>query len=154
MITHYQNTNRQVQDPNNCPHGHVTNTPHNRWQMVSKDTDNTPMVLSAWTCANNQCNKLFICQHNWINGQFSFVRFLNGLPKGPDWPTPILELKDGKSMNTENPVPSKCIRTYLQSLEAEHHGLDELAGMGYRKAIEYLVKDWAIKNNPDKGKNY
>ena len=21
--------------------------------------------------------------------------------------------------------------------------------MGFRKAVEYLVKDWAIKNNPD-----
>jgi hypothetical protein len=37
----------------------------------------------------------------------------------------------------------------LQSLVAENSGLDELAGMGYRKAIEYLVKDWAIQNHPD-----
>lgn len=150
MITPYQNTNRNVKDPNICPHCHVTNTPHNKWQLVSKDTDDTPMVLSAWICANNVCQKLFICQHNWKGGQFQFHRFLNGLPKGPDWPKPILELKDGKSTNADNPISSKFIKTYLQSLEAENYGLDELAGMGFRKAIEYLVKDWAIQNNPDK----
>ena len=62
----------------------------------------------------------------------------------------LLELKDGKSTDDENPISSKFIKTYLQSLEAENYGLDELAGMGFRKAIEYLVKDWAIQNNPDK----
>lgn len=44
---------------------------------------------------------------------------------------------------------SKFIETYLQSLQAENNGLSELAGMGFRKSIEYLVKDWAIKNNPE-----
>ena len=71
---------------------------------------------------------------------------MNGIPKGPDWPKPIEELK---SLNGEENGKSNFIKTYLQSLEAESYGLDELAGMGYRKAIEYLVKDWAIQNNPD-----
>lgn len=37
---------------------------------------------------------------------------------------------------------------YNQSLEAEEIGLNEICGMGYRKALEFLVKDFAIKNNP------
>lgn len=151
MIIQFQGSGKQVLDPNICPHCHVTNTPHSKWNFVSRDTDNTPMVISSWICANGNCSKLFVCQHNWQNGKFIFHRFLNGLPKGPDWPKPILDLKDGKSLDQESEDnPSKFIKTYLQSLEAENYGLDELAGMGYRKAIEYLVKDWAIKNNPDK----
>jgi hypothetical protein len=62
---------------------------------------------------------------------------------------PILELESGSSLKSEKPLKSKFIKTYLQSLQAESKGLDELAGMGYRKAIEYLVKDWAIKNKPE-----
>ncbi len=104
------------------------------------------MVLSAWKCLNAECVKLFIYQHNRTGTESQFNRFLNGLPKGPDWPKSILELIDGKSIEVENPVSSKFIKTYLQSLEAENYGLDELAGMRFRKAIEYLVKDWAIKN--------
>ena len=46
-------------------------------------------------------------------------------------------------------IPSRFKKIYMQSLEAEHRGLDEIAGMGYRKAIEFLVKDWAIQNHPD-----
>ena len=148
MIVQYQNTGRTVQHPNVCPHCHVTNTPHNKWHQLSNDTDDTPMVISAWTCSNHNCNKLFMCQHDWNGKKFYFNRFLNGLPKGPDWPEPILSLKDGKSIGLENQISSKFIKTYLQSLEAENYGLDELAGMGFRKAIEYLVKDWAIQNNP------
>jgi hypothetical protein len=84
-----------------------------------------------------------------MDGQdFKFNRFLNGLPKGPDWPKPILDLKSGNQNGADQPSSSRFIKTYLQSLVAENSGLDELAGMGYRKAIEYLVKDWAIQEKP------
>lgn len=36
-------------------------------------------------------------------------------------------------------------KVYNQALMAETYGLDEIAGMGYRKAVEFLVKDYAIK---------
>src|ERR1043166_3097052 len=81
--------------------------------------------------------------------KFIFSRFLNGLPKGPIWQEPISNLKNGNSTDPDHPEESKFIKTYLQSLVAESNGLDEIAGMGYRKAIEYLVKDWAIQNKPE-----
>lgn len=139
-------TVRYVSNPNICPHCHVKNAPHEMWKIESKDTDDSIVVLSAWHCANESCHKVFIVSHKF-DETLKFDRFLNGLPKGPDWPKPILELK---SVNGDNENKSKFVKTYLQSLEAENYGLDELAGMGYRKAIEYLVKDWAIQNNPEK----
>lgn len=36
------------------------------------------------------------------------------------------------------------VKIYNQSLEAEHHNLDEIAGIGYRKALEFLIKDFLI----------
>jgi len=39
---------------------------------------------------------------------------------------------------------------YNQSNTAESYSLNEIAGMGYRKAIEFLVKDFCIYLNPDK----
>jgi len=145
----YQNALYDIKDPNICPHCHITNTPHEVWQSFSTDTDNTPVYISAWTCANKSCQKIFISQYKKNGPEFIFTRFLNGLPKGPAWPKPIADLKSGNPKNNDSVGTTRFIKTYLQSLLAENNGLDELAGMGYRKAIEYLVKDWAIQNNPE-----
>ncbi|MFS1058719.1 hypothetical protein ACFC9I_05810 [Enterococcus casseliflavus] len=39
---------------------------------------------------------------------------------------------------------------YSQSLQAESYGLDQIAGVGYRKALEFLIKHYAIHTYPDK----
>lgn len=39
---------------------------------------------------------------------------------------------------------SSFVKIYNQSLEAEHYNLDEIAGIGYRKALEFLIKDFLI----------
>lgn len=43
--------------------------------------------------------------------------------------------------------PQFC-KIYNQSLSAESHCLNELAGLGYRKALEFLIKDFAIHEFP------
>lgn len=39
-------------------------------------------------------------------------------------------------------------KIYNQARAAEAAGLDEIAGMGYRKAVEFLVKDYLIHESP------
>lgn len=41
------------------------------------------------------------------------------------------------------------VNVYNQSLKAEKMGLSEICGMGYRKALEFLVKEYAILMNED-----
>ena len=41
------------------------------------------------------------------------------------------------------------VTVYTQARAAESYRLDEIAGMGYRKALEFLVKDYAIKRSPE-----
>lgn len=41
------------------------------------------------------------------------------------------------------------VKIYNQALAAETQGLDEIAGIGYRKALEFLVKDFAIHEHPN-----
>lgn len=41
------------------------------------------------------------------------------------------------------------VEIYNQSLQAETLGLDQIAGIGYRKALEFLIKDYAIFENFD-----
>lgn len=43
------------------------------------------------------------------------------------------------------------VKIYNQALEAESRQLDEIAGIGYRKALEFLVKDYCKHMHPEKG---
>lgn len=43
----------------------------------------------------------------------------------------------------------KFVKIYNQALEAETSGLDEIAGIGYRKSLEFLIKDYLIHKSPD-----
>lgn len=41
-------------------------------------------------------------------------------------------------------------KIYAQATQAEASGLDEIAGVGYRKAFEFLIKDFCISQSPEK----
>lgn len=41
------------------------------------------------------------------------------------------------------------VKIYNQALAAECASLDEIAGLGYRKSLEFLIKDFAIAEHPD-----
>ncbi|MCW3087660.1 MAG: hypothetical protein JWQ78_1046, partial [Sediminibacterium sp.] len=45
--------------------------------------------------------------------------------------------------------PTFCI-AYNESEEAENFNLKEICGVGYRKALEFLIKDYLILRNPSK----
>lgn len=63
------------------------------------------------------------------------------------YPAPTPELEIPKGLEDISP---RFIKVYAQANLAGEMGLDELVGMGYRKALEILVKDYAIRRNPDK----
>ena len=41
------------------------------------------------------------------------------------------------------------VQIYSEAHTAEESNLKEIRGMGYRKALEFLIKDYAIKLHPD-----
>ncbi len=47
-------------------------------------------------------------------------------------------------------VSEAFVEIYTQATKAEAEQLDQIAGVGYRKSLEFLIKDYAIRNNPDK----
>lgn len=143
------NSTFKLRDPNICPHCHLTNVPAHIYGVPTKGEEDKEQVISIWRCANRECYKHFGVLHEYEPKGWVLKRFLTGLPKGPIWPKPIEDLRHGASAEDQESSPSRFIKTYLQSLRAEALGLDELAGMGYRKAIEFLVKDWAIQQKPE-----
>lgn len=46
-------------------------------------------------------------------------------------------------------ISQKFVDIYNQAKEAESLGLNEICGMGYRKSLEFLIKDYAIQKKPE-----
>ncbi|WP_338843010.1 hypothetical protein WEU39_06440 [Pediococcus pentosaceus] len=66
------------------------------------------------------------------------------------------QLKRNKAISYEPHIAElspKFVSIYDQAFDAESKGLDELSGMGYRKALEFLIKDFLIHKYPDKKAN-
>ena len=53
------------------------------------------------------------------------------------------------SETSYNLTPLKVKPIYVQALKAEHEQLDHIAGIGYRKALEFFIKDFSILTNQD-----
>lgn len=48
-----------------------------------------------------------------------------------------------------NNISKQFVNIYNQSKFAEEYGLTEICGIGYRKALEFLIKDYCIYKNPE-----
>jgi hypothetical protein len=136
MIFGHNGINYKTEDPSSCPHCHNGIEPVYISLYTGKGPGDADLCYSIWKCTYRECRRLFIAEHIIKGpGEIWFKGFLDGTPLGPHWPESILNL------------PSKFIVTYMQALQAESLGLDEISGMGFRKAIEYLVKDYLIQRN-------
>ena len=60
-------------------------------------------------------------------------------------PLTVVEKEFSTELTTLSP---DFVKIYNQSFIAEQSGLNDICGIGYRKAIEYLVKDYSIKISP------
>lgn len=65
---------------------------------------------------------------------------------------PILEVETPFSEHISEISP-QFLKIYHQAEKAESQNLTEICGLGYRKALEFLIKDFAIYKNPDKSED-
>ena len=94
----------------------------------------------VFRCPREDCRRLFIAKY--LNGSrisdtlFLSSTFLLDFVEFADFPKSVSELSEmfGK--------------IYNQAKVAEENGLKLIAGPGYRKALEFLVKDYLIKIDP------
>lgn len=89
-----------------------------------KDADG---LLFVFRCPIPRCRHLFA------------VRWKNGV--STTFPT-IADMKEVPAEITK--ISSSFYEIYKQANIAEHMGLNKICGMGYRRAAEYLVKDFLL----------
>jgi hypothetical protein len=94
-------------------------------------------------CPREECRRLFVAMYSRIPGvtnasQRNYWKF--------DRCTPI----ESSPRAFESPIPETSpsfVKIYNQAAQAESLGLDEICGPGYRKALEFLIKDYAKKTH-------
>lgn len=94
----------------------------------------------VYRCPRESCRNFFISYFTKDNGT-GYFRFRRSAPQKE---RPRVFSETIKALS-----PSFC-RIYNQSLTAENFGLSLICGVGYRKALEFLLKDYFIKIHPDK----
>ena len=86
-------------------------------------------------CPNENCKRHFVLIQN-RNGQY-----VNVLPNA---------IPDIRSFSVIiNKISPSFVTIYNQAYHAEQVNLDQIYGVGYRKALEFLIKDYLISKESD-----
>ncbi|EMF0460703.1 DUF4145 domain-containing protein [Enterococcus hirae] len=130
--------------PNNCPHCGNTMTPYVYFGASSYNLiDNNRIFGILAQCVIDECHKFYSLQFkNMFNEDEGY--FENILIKDNYRPPIKVDLPE----NIEKVSPT-FVSIYTQATKAASEKLDQIAGVGYRKSLEFLIKDYAILNNPE-----
>ncbi|MDE6124032.1 MAG: hypothetical protein K2G22_02240 [Eubacterium sp.] len=121
-----------VDYPSECPYCNKSIFPS---QIISVDVSVNNEIASIFVC--NACKKYIFTIHRKTSVGYHIV---NTFPI----PTEIKKFSD--SITGLSP---KFVKIYEQSSKSESNGFNEICGMGYRKALEFLIKDYAIYRHPE-----
>lgn len=125
-----------IEFPTECPH---CGKPILPCELISLEVDAYTIsdLASIFYC--NSCNEfIFTLSSNDI----SRINKIHTI-----YPYPNTARNFSESIEAISPSFTKI---YKQAAQAESYGFDEICGMGYRKALEFLMRDYAIKNYPGK----
>lgn len=134
--------------PTQCPVCSIaySNEPLTSYHVESENFygNNETSVYAVYFCPH--CNNLFLVHYHISNRTYSYERYRSGYI-AYTYPASTAETLFTDRIKALSP---KFVEIYHQSEKAENGGLTELCGMGYRKSLEFLIKDYAIAFHPDK----
>ena len=119
--------------PDKCPYCHNSITPNPIFGYL-----NYTSLEVLMSCPNNTCNRSFIAYYHSDQGTTSghYQGYTShGNLIGQDFSKKIVEISPA------------FFEIYNQAYEAEQLKLTDICGVGYRKALEFLIKDYTILNN-------
>jgi hypothetical protein len=97
-------------------------------------------------CTNKKCDRFFVATYIKDRDRGYSSRFcLEDLS-----PKNFPKTEFSKIIKELSP---NFVEVYNQAIAAESSNLPQISGMGFRKALEFLIKDFAIDQNPDKEKS-
>jgi hypothetical protein len=126
--------------PNECPVCHVIVMPEGTGQYWRAGL----LLDCLYHCTADSCHRSFIAHYEQTNA---------GNPNHvPEFKlkscSPITPVKANFDAEIKALSPS-FVSIYEQASSAEGYRLEDIAGPGYRKALEFLIKDYAISTGPE-----
>lgn len=128
--------------PKICPICHMPQNPEILETKTSADILEVQVetILLA-RCTN--CNKYYLLPYTVIGRNENLIYETKYSPYKP---TLNIDLNFPEEIYN---ISERFVEIYKQSLTSEKLDLNELSGMGFRKSVEFLIKDYLIKINPD-----
>lgn len=144
MLRHPEYGMIRIYFPDFCPrcreHGEQVHTAYHYDWNLKKDT-----LHAVFRCPRHHCHKPYIAEYVFRLGKFKsherswILDWLGPLQFAPQqFPSVISKLS-----------PLFC-EIYNQAKRAEEGKLDQIAGRGYRKALEFLVKDYLKRRHANR----
>lgn len=123
--------------PNDCPYCHKSIHP-----SIIADNYSNEFLEIIYRCPSLNCQKSFIGSYVHNHGEnYDFSHYNTG------------NLIAASFSEEVKQISPDFVKIYDEAYFAEQQSLDQICGVGYRKAIEFLIKDYLIKNNPTKGES-
>jgi hypothetical protein len=116
--------------PDRCPICHFSVTPID-WTTGTL-SGNGQQLERLLQCPNASCRRLFLAQYAWWNSAYVLQTCV---------PTDIRTLPQSETIKS---ISDDFCKIYAEASKAEGMGLKLAAGPGYRKALEFLIKDYII----------
>ena len=127
--------------PDECPQCHNKGTFPPLYLFYNPNTDSKNKLEVVFRCPNSKCYEVFVGYYTCSSGSvFEFVR------SEPKKYIPRI------FSDTIQEISPNFILIYNQSLSAENSNLNQICGVGYRKSIEFLIKDYLLSKTNDEKK--
>lgn len=121
-----------LNNPDQCPFCHNKITPTNIFGYDNFENNSFDAFV---ICPNSNCKKTFIAYYS--RDFYYSHKTTQGYLKGKTFNEVI------------NSISNSFSEIYNQAFLAEQQNLQEICGVGYRKALEFLIKDYLILNTPE-----
>ena len=138
--TEYDNDTYEVEQVTLCPICKKSISPVHL-NSVFRGDDNFIYIESHLLCKG--CFHSFIASYRCSiarNGDVDIGELISAEPN---------KFKEQIFDDCINSLSPNFVKIYNQALAAETSGLNEIAGLGYRKALEFLIKDFVIHEHPN-----
>ena len=131
----------KIEYPEYCPHCGKSISPERIHVSDSEDSysSGNARFVVTFRCSRSTCKKYFAVEYI-----FTSISELCSIAKYSY--RPPIKVKLPENIEKVSPV---FVEIYSQATVAESEALNQIAGVGYRKAAEFLIKDYAISKNKD-----
>lgn len=134
--------NLEIEYPSVCPMCHKSGNPSYLSSYYIDDEHNYPNLFVHFFCHN--CEKTFL--GNYHIRRYYDITDLRGFE-------PVYNVEEREFPKHIKDLSPDFCNIYNQAYASQQYRLNDISGMAYRKALEFLVKDYAIMLQPNNKDN-